>query len=195
MFARMASSVIVGLLALTGVAQAQIAPPVALKPGVYRLDPARTRVVFRVSQLGPMAIRGEFPGAAGTLTVHDQDPVLARLDVRLPVEQVTASSAAATATLKSPAMLDSAAFPTISFRSTRMVATGPATIDVEGDLTLHGVSRPVVLQGRRGPAVDGAPAYRFTTTIKRGEFGVRGYRGLVGDKVRLDIHAVLTPVG
>ncbi|MDB5457287.1 MAG: YceI family protein, partial [Caulobacter sp.] len=105
-------------------ARGPIASPAALKPGLYRLDPRRTRVSFKVSRIGPTSIRGVFQDASGALTVRDHDPTLIELNVSLPVARVKASSASATAALKSAAMLDSVTYPTIGFQSTRVVVTG-----------------------------------------------------------------------
>lgn len=95
--------------------------------------------------------------------------------------------------LRGAEWFDAARFPDVRFQSASVTPTGPDTARIAGNLTLHGVTRPVVLTARfvgagRNP-VDGSydAGFSATATIKRSEFGVTKYIPLVGDEVALTI--------
>jgi polyisoprenoid-binding protein YceI len=95
--------------------------------------------------------------------------------------------------LRSPNFFDVVKFPTMTFKSKRVEAEGAGKLKITGDLTIHGVTKEVVLQveGPNGPTTDpkgnmhmGASA---TTQINRRDFGVNGAPGGVGDDVQITI--------
>jgi polyisoprenoid-binding protein YceI len=185
-------------LALVGAAAAQgpaNPAPSQVRPGVYAIEPSHTRVLFSVSHMGFTTWYGNFTGASGSLTLDPSAPSASALTVTLPIASVTTTNATLDAELKSPAWLDAAAYPTAAFRSTHVTATGPRTADVAGELTLHGVTRPIVLKVKFNAAgvnpLNKAYTAGFdaTGTIKRSDFGVKTYVPLIGDDVDLIISA------
>lgn len=188
-----------GVLAALGLAAAANAQapanpdPAAVQPGAYAVEPEHTQVVFRVSHLGFTTYFGEFSGASGSLVLDPRDPAADRLEVTIPMASVHTTSAKLDEELRGGEWFDAARFPTATFRSTRVSPTGANSADVEGMLTLHGVTRPAVLHARfNGAGVNPldkgyTAGFEVSGHIKRSEFGVSKYVPLVGDDVELII--------
>jgi polyisoprenoid-binding protein YceI len=183
-------------LALAASAHAQTPAPVApasVQAGAYKVEPNHTRVLFAVSHLGFTTYYGEFVGASGALSLDPTDIGKSRLDVSVPVAGVSTPNDKLTGELKSADWFDAAKFPTISFKSTGIVATGADTADVTGDLTMHGVTKPVTLKAKFNAAgvnpLDKAYTAGFEVrgSVKRSDFGVTKYVPMVGDDVHLII--------
>jgi polyisoprenoid-binding protein YceI len=191
----------VGGLALAGATFAQDAAP-AVRSGTYALEPTHTEVLFGVSHFGFSTYYGQFPGASGTLTLDAANPAASHLDVSIPVAGVWTASAKLVDELKSADWLDAAAYPTITFHSTKVTPTGPTTADVTGDLTLHGVTHPVTLKASftRGAVFAMTQKYmvgfQVTGDVKRSEFGVSKYVAFgLADDVQLTISAPFERTG
>lgn len=188
------------LLALPVAAFAQGAPAISLdpstvQPGAYKLESSHARIVWQVSHLGLSEWFGDFAGPTGAATFDPKNPAADAVDIVVPVASVTTTNATLDGELKSAAWFDAAKFPTIAFKSTHVARTGPTTADVTGDLTFHGVTKPVTLKVKfRADGVNGMTK-RFTvgfdavTEIKRSDFGVAAYVPLVGDDVQITISA------
>jgi polyisoprenoid-binding protein YceI len=186
-------------LTLGACALAQAPPPNpdprAVKPGVYAVEPGHTRVLFSVSHMGFSTYYGEFTGASGSLTLDPAHLGAGALEVSVPVASVSTTNKTLDAELKSSAWLDAAADPTMTFRSTSITPTGPSTADVAGELTLHGVTHPLVLKAKFNAGgvnmLDRAYTIGFEVSgvIKRSDFGVKTYVPLIGDDVTLIISA------
>jgi polyisoprenoid-binding protein YceI len=185
------------VLALASGAQAQVAnpDPAAVQSGAYKIEPGHTRVLFSLSHLGFTTYYGEFPGASGQLNLDAAHPDRSRLDVTVPVAGVWTPSAKLNEELVSADWLGAAANPNIAFHSTAIRRTGPRTAEVVGDLTLHGVTKPVTLKATFNAAGVNPLSKAYTTgfevsgLIKRSDFGVSKYVPLVGDEVTLTISA------
>lgn len=190
------------LLAMPTVAQMPTTPPGApdparVKPGTYQVEPGHSQVLFGVDHLGFTNYFGMFSGVSGTLTIDPAKPASAVVDVTIQVATVKTSSAKLDEELVSPQFFDAAKFPTMRFRSTKV------TIDprdarqatVAGELTLHGVTRPVTVEARfhgaganmrsKGTAI----GFEGRARVKRSEFGVTYGVPIVGDEVTVIIAA------
>jgi polyisoprenoid-binding protein YceI len=176
---------------LAGVARAE-----APRSGAYTLEPSHAEVVFSLSHFGYSNYFGQFPGATGTLTLDGADPAKSEVDVTVPTATVMTASPKLNDELKSADWLDSAAFPTMKYHSTKIVMTGPTTADVYGDLTLHGVTKPLMLKAtfKRGGVFPMNQKYMVgfdaVGHLKRSDFGVSKYATMgLGDDVDLIISA------
>ena len=175
--------------------------PAAVKPGVYKVEPGHTRVLFSVSHLGFTTWYGDFTGASGQLSLDPAHPAASQLEVSVPTASLTTTNAKLDGELKGADWFDAARFPTITFKSRTVTPTGPASADVAGDLTLHGVTRPVTLHARFNGAgvnpLDKAYTAGFEVSgeIRRSDFGVTKYVPLVGDQVQLIISAAFEKAG
>lgn len=177
-------------------AQAQTTQtPAAVKAGAYKLDPDHSKVTWSVTHLGFSTYVGQFAGATGTLKIDPANLAATELLVTIDANQVGTLSAGLDKHLKSPDFLDTAKFPTATFKATRVARTGDRTADITGDLTLHGVTRPVVLHATFNQAgvnvVDKTYSLGFDAkaVIKRSEFGIAAYVPAVSDEVTLQVAA------
>ncbi len=187
------------MLAGAAHAQAPASPvnknPSAVEAGTFQVEPIHTRVLFKVSHLGFSYWYGDFAGASGTLTLDPKHPSAAQLDVSLPVASISSINPKLDDELKGADWLDTAQFPTATFTSRKVTPKGAGSADVLGDLTLHGVTKPVTLHvtfnGAGINPMDKAYTAGFEAhgTIQRSAFGVAKYVPLVGDDVELIISA------
>lgn len=163
--------------------------------GTYGIEPSHTRVLFSVNHFGFNNYYGEFPGASGTLSLDPRNPAASRIDVSVPVATVTTTNATLDGELKGADWFDAAKYPTIRFVSTKVTPTGANTAKIAGNLTLHGVTKPVVLDATlkgSGPNPLNKAytvGFQISGQIKRSDFGVSKYVPLVGDEVDLIISA------
>jgi polyisoprenoid-binding protein YceI len=173
--------------------------PVLAHAETWQIDPAHTNVEFSVRHMMISNVKGQFQKTAGTVDVNGKDPTSAKIDATIDATSINTRVDKRDAHLKSPAFLDVDKFPTITFKSTKVEADGPGKWKVTGDLTLHGVTKPVVLEveGTGAPINDpmgntraGASA---TAKIKRSDFGLTWNQPLetggvmVGDEVAISI--------
>jgi polyisoprenoid-binding protein YceI len=170
-----------------------IAGAAGAEPVTYRMDPNHTQVAVNWHHFGysnPVIL---FGNAEGTI-VYDADNVGASsVDVTIPLSGMDSGVDAFDEHLRSADFFDAAQYPTITFDSTRVEAAGEGKLKVTGDLTVHGITRPVVLDVDvnriEAHPMSGRPAAGFdaTTTIKRSDFGVGMYVPNVADEVELHI--------
>jgi polyisoprenoid-binding protein YceI len=172
----------------------------AITGGTYTVDSAHTLVGWRVDHMGFNDYFGIFGDATGTLTLDPKKPNAAKVDITIPVSKVTTANAGLTAHLlregKDGGKPDffGAAPADAKFVSTSVFANGMKA-KIAGNLTLNGVTKPVVLDaefagaGKAPPMMGGKENVGFhaKTTIKRSEFGIMMGIPVVSDAVALDI--------
>ncbi len=169
--------------------------PSAVHAGAYAIEPVHTRVLFAVSHMGFTTWYGDFTRASGSLTLDPKHPAAARLEIELPIASVSTTNARLDSELKGSDWFDAAHFPVARFVSTKVVPHGARRADVTGDLTLHGVTRPVTLHVTfNGAGVNPldkmyTAGFEARGVIHRSAFGVTKYVPLVGDNVDLIISA------
>ena len=176
-----------------------IALPVLGNADTWQIDPAHTNVEFTVRHMMISNVKGQFQKTAGTITANGNDPASAKIDATIDASSVYTRVERRDADLKSPNFLDVEKYPTITFKSTKVEADGPNKWKVTGDLTLHGVTRPVVLEVEGSGATINDPmgntraGASATTNIKRSDFGLTWNKALeaggvmVGDEVAISI--------
>lgn len=167
----------------------------AAKPESYALDPVHTRVAFQVSHAGFSNPVGSFSGTTGTLEFDDRDWSSAHLSVQIPIATLDLGDADWQEKILDRTFFDAEKFPEARFVSTRVEPTGENTAQVTGDLTLHGVTRPVTLAVtlnalKRHPlTLKKTAGFSATATLSRKEFGMTAWKSVVGDEVRLIVEA------
>jgi polyisoprenoid-binding protein YceI len=189
------------LLAVAGTAQAQPAPPppnsnpADVQPGTYSVEPAHTRLLFAVSHMGFTTWYGEFTHVSGTLTLNPKALSASTLDITIPANTISTSNSKLDGELNSPTWLDTTKYPTITFKSTKIIRTGHDTAKVTGNLTFHGVTKPETLDvtfnaaGVNFLSKQYTAGFNATGTIKRSDFGESTYVPIIGDDVSLIISA------
>ncbi|MEW5683498.1 MAG: YceI family protein [Pseudomonadota bacterium] len=183
-------------LMLSPAAQAQTTQkPAEAKAGAYTVNTDHSKVTWSLNHLGFSTYIGQFQGVTGTLKIDPAKLAATDLQVSIDMNQVGTLTPALDTHLKSADFLDTTKFPTATFKSTKVVRTGDRTADVTGDLTLHGVTKPVVIHATFNQAgvnfVDKQYSLGFDgkAVIKRSEFGIAGYVPAVGDEVTLQLAA------
>ncbi len=111
----------------------------------YTIDPAHSGVQFSVRHLMISTVRGTFSGVKGTVIHDPEDPSAAALDAEIDVNTVSTGDEKRDAHLKAPDFFDIAEFPVITYKSTQVTKGPGSSYTVVGDLTLHGVTKPVTL--------------------------------------------------
>ena len=170
---------------------------------IWTLDPAHTLVEFSAKHMMVTNVKGHFTGVTGTITGDQSDPTSAQIDVRIDPATISTGADQRDAHLRSADFFDVETYPAITFRSTDIEPSGDGEFRIAGDLTIHGVTRQVVLDAELngfgvtpyGQSIVGATA---TTKINRRDFGLNWNVALeaggvlVGDtiKISLEVEAI-----
>jgi polyisoprenoid-binding protein YceI len=172
----------------------------AITGGTYTVDPAHTLIGWRVDHMGFNDYFGLLGESTGTLTLDPKKPNAAKVDITIPVAKITTANSALTSHLLRPGK-DGAkpdffgeAPADAKFVSTSVVASGMKA-RISGNLTLNGVTKPVVLDAEfsgagKAPAMMGGKenvGFHAKTTIMRSQFGIGYGIPVVSDAVALDI--------
>jgi len=175
----------------------------------YKIDPAHSSANFVVRHMMITNVRGGFSGVEGTIEFDSQNPTDSRVEAVINTSKINTLDENRDAHLRSADFLDAEKFPTMTFKSKRIAAAGEGEWKVTGDLTLHGVTKEVVLNVE-GPTAEGKDPFgnvrigaSATTKIKRSEFGLSWNAALetggilVGDdlKIELEISAIRAGAG
>lgn len=159
----------------------------------YKIDPSHTVVLATWNHFGYSNPSANFGGASGTI-VHDADaPEQSTVEVTLPMSGIDSFVPKLDEHLKSPDFFDAEKYPVATFKSTSVRALGEGHLEVTGNLDLHGVSKPVVLDVRLNKAaphpMGKTPTIGFdaSATIQRTEFGIDKYVPMVSDEIALRI--------
>jgi polyisoprenoid-binding protein YceI len=166
-----------------------------VKAGSYKVEPNHTQVTFSVSHFGISPYAGTFSDASGSLQLDPAKPAATKLDVTIPIASVQTTSDVLTGELKSADWFDAAKFPTATFRSTKVAQIGADAVQVDGMLTLHGVTKPVSFQAKLFGAATNPMSKKASIgflgrmVIHRSEFGVTKYVPVVSDETVLVINA------
>ena len=165
----------------------------ALAADKYDIDPTHTQVQFTYNHMGFSNITGRFDEVGGEFLFDAADPAKSSVSITIPVSSISTGVDKLDEHLLKADFFDAAQFPTATFKSTGIVAAGAGKWAVAGDLTIHGVTRPVVLDvtlnGMGEHPMRKVPAVGFDASarIKRSDFGVGAYVPAVGDEVTLSI--------
>jgi len=162
-------------------------------PVRYDLDPNHTRIDFSWTHFGFSHPMGRFDRFDGDFRFDPADPTKSSVTVTIPIDSIDTGVAKLDAHLKTDEFFDVAKYPTATFKSTRVERSGEHGLKVTGDLTLHGVTKPVVLDvtvnkvGLHPMAGRDAAGFDASATIKRSDFGISNYVPNVSDEIRLSI--------
>jgi polyisoprenoid-binding protein YceI len=166
--------------------------------GTYMVETNHTQVIFSVLHLGFTQYYGNFSGVSGTLAYTPKHPADMSVSISVPVASIQTTSPVLTSELKAPDWLDAATYPTMVFRSTKVTQTGPNAADIDGTLTLHGVTKPLTLHATFiGDGMDFIThkqtiGFQLSGALKRSDFGVAKYVPVISDEVTLTIAAAFT---
>jgi polyisoprenoid-binding protein YceI len=182
------------LIAASGALAAPTDPALStVKAGTYKVESYHTQVGFSLSHFGFTNYTGLFSGATGSLRLDPTNPGASKLEVTIPVQSILTTVPKLTDELKGDKWFDAAKFPQATFTSTSVAVGANGEAVIEGTLTLHGVTKPIVLHAHLMGAgvnpIDKAYTVGFQAsgTLKRSDFGVSLYAPALGDEVQLSI--------
>jgi polyisoprenoid-binding protein YceI len=166
------------------------------EPGDWELDPVHTSVECVARHLMVSKVRGRFTNASGTIHIAD-DPAASSVEVEVDAASVESGDEKRDEHLRSPDFFDVERYPKVTFRSTRLEGESPGHFLLHGDLTVHGVTRPVTLEAEYhgwtpSPIGDRRAGFSATTEVDREDFGltwnvaVEAGGVLVGKKAKLE---------
>jgi len=169
------------------------APLACAQTSNWTADPAHSDVSFSIRHMGISTVRGHF-NVNAAIAYNDADITKSTVNATIDVSSVDTGESGRDTDIVGPAWFDAAHFKTATFTSTSIAKWG-GHLTINGNLTLHGVTKPVVLEaeGPTGPitGMDHKPHAGFTatTTINRTDFGIGSNfpAAMVGDDVKLEI--------
>ncbi len=162
-------------------------------PVTYKIDPGHTNVLASWSHFGFSNPSANFGEADGTLVYDAADVSKSHVQVTLPLTGLSALADQFYDHLTGDKWFDAAKYPSATFKSTKVEAAGEGKLKVTGDLTIKGVTKPVVLDVTLNKVgehpMKKVPAIGFdaTATVKRSDFGLGAYAPMVSDEVALKI--------
>ncbi len=159
----------------------------------YGIDPMHSGVNFKISHVGLAWIYGRFNSYSGSFTIDPDDPGKCTFELKINTESIDTNNKTRDTHLRSPDFFNVKQFSAITFESTGVKAIKDG-YEVTGNLTMHGVTKPVtfaLIGGKKAEFPKGTPRTGYSTDliIKRSEFGVgkEQFAGALGDEVHVAI--------
>lgn len=171
---------------------AAVVTPVFAAPATYGVEPNHTFPRFSYTHLGFTTQQSRFDKTTGTV-VYDKEGRAGSVDITIDTRSVSTGSALFNQHIQAEDFLDTAKYPNVTFKSTKVNFDGDKPVSIEGDLTMKGITKRVTLTVTRFLAAPhpiqkkdtiGADAY---TIVKRTDFNMGKYAPAVSDEVRIDI--------
>ncbi|CAM3960956.1 YceI family protein [Corallococcus exiguus] len=176
-----------------------VAAPSFAFASAWEIDSSHSSAQFAVKHMMVSNVRGTFSNVKGNVNLDDKDITKSTIEATLDATTINTNEPKRDEHLKSPDFFDTAKFPTITFKSTKVAKAGKDKLNVTGDLTMHGVTKPVTL-AVEGPTAETKDAWGnvrrgavATTKIKRSDFGLTWNKALeaggvaVGDEVTITL--------
>jgi polyisoprenoid-binding protein YceI len=186
-------------IAVTAGLAAVLSLPASAATSTWQVDPAHSEALFSIRHLTISTVRGGFSKIKGTISFDDKDPSKSVVDVAIDMSTVDTREPKRDDDLRSDKFFDVTKYPTMTFKSTKVEQVSAGKLKVTGDLTLHGVTKEVVLDvdGPSTPIKDPwgnqRAAASATTKINRQDFGVKWNKTIdnggmmLGDEVSITI--------
>ena len=171
-----------------------LASPAAAIPTTWKVDPAHTEVGFEVRHFFSK-VHGVFHDAQGTIVFDEQDPNGIKVDATARVASVDTGNHNRDAHLQTPDFFNAASDSLLSFRSTKVEKAGKGKYKISGDLTMRGVTKPVVFDaeflGSSAVSIEGKSwgskaGFSATTVVNRKDFGINWNKALDNGGMMVD---------
>ncbi|WP_111891420.1 YceI family protein [Acinetobacter sp. MB5] len=175
-------------LAVAVASSLTVAAPVA-----YKIDPTHTATVFSWSHFGFSTPSANFSAIQGVINVDNAKPANSSVNVTIPVSSVNTNVPALDKEFQEEGWFNAEKYPNITFVSTKVQTTDKKHFKITGNLTVKGITKPVVLdavlnkQGIHPMTKDEAVGFNATTSFNRSDFGLANYVPYVGDKITVNI--------
>ena len=166
----------------------------------WSVDPRHSTAGFSARHMGISNVKGSFSKISGQVMLDAKDVTRSSVDVSIDAASVDTGVAGRDEDLRGPGYFDVAKYPTITFKS-RSVEKNGDKLKVNGDLTIHGVTRPATLDVEgpgdsiTDPRGNAHRGFSASTRLNRHDFGVDGGKMMVGDMVQIsiDVEIVMAP--
>ncbi len=187
---------------MLGFAVLMLSSPLALA-SEWTIDASHSSAQFTVRHMMVTSVRGHFDKVSGVVALDDKDPTKSTVEVSIDPSTINTREAKRDGHLKSPDFFDVAKHPSITFKSTKIDKAGKGKFKVTGDLTMRGVSKPVVLMvegpspPQKSPFGHTVRGVSATGKLNRKDWGLTWNKALeaggvvVGDEVQIQIDAEL----
>ncbi|AIY37726.1 YceI family protein [Acinetobacter baumannii] len=162
-------------------------------PVDYKIDPTHTATVFSWNHFGFSTPSANFSDIQGVIKVDNAKPANSSVNVTIPLSSVNTNVPALDKEFQEEAWFNAAKYPNITFKSTKVETKDKKHFKITGDLTVKGITKPVVLdavlnkQGEHPMAKVAAIGFNATTSFNRSDFGLGNYVPNVGDKITVNI--------
>jgi polyisoprenoid-binding protein YceI len=158
----------------------------------FQIDPVHTSLIYRIRHMQSSYSYGRFNKPAGTFSYDPAAPEKTTFSLTVSPADIDSGDPQRDTHLKSPDFFNARQYPTITFKSTSVQKSADGRLEVAGNLTLHGVTRPLMVPlayvgttpggGATGPTRAG---FEGTVEFKRSDFGMNQMLEMVGDEVRM----------
>ena len=162
-------------------------------PVDYKIDPTHTATVFSWNHFGFSTPSANFSDIQGVIKVDNAKPANSSVNVTIPLSSVNTNVPALDKEFQEEAWFNAAKYPNITFKSTKVETKDKKHFKITGDLTVKGITKPVVLdavlnkQGEHPMAKVPAIGFNATTSFNRSDFGLGNYVPNVGDKITVNM--------
>jgi polyisoprenoid-binding protein YceI len=182
---------LIGISIQPALAQTSRPDNLNLNGGSYALNRDHSRIMFSISHFIVSSTQGQFTAFDGKLNFESQTPERGTVIIHVSAGSISTDNSARDAHLRTADFFDVAKFPQITFESTGLVKMSSSTGRLTGNLSLHGVTKPITLNVTLRAADMNAERLDFSVagTVKRSDYGMNNYMGVIGDEVTLDIEA------
>lgn len=165
----------------------------------WRVDPDHSAAHFAVPHMGIVEVRGFFSDIAGTAVFGAADNLLQSLELNIAADSIETGVKKRDNHLRSHDFFDAYTFPTLTFKSKKIIPAGPGKLQLIGDLTMHGVTREVTVKlagptpSLQDPWGNSRRGARLTAQLNRTDFGLtynamlEGGRPLIGETVEVSV--------
>jgi polyisoprenoid-binding protein YceI len=164
-------------------------------PFAYELNEAHTDVTFRINHAGFTMKHGSFANISGTLNLDADHLDASAVEVTVAINSISTNHAKRDHDLQAANWLDAVQYPAMHFVSNKVTFMGTNKLDVAGTLSLHGVTKPLILHAtvnRIGSSPFGGAqtaGFSATATLKRSEYGIKELIPMIGNEVTIEIDA------
>jgi polyisoprenoid-binding protein YceI len=160
--------------------------PAARAADNYQIDPVHSVIIFRIGHMNVGVFYGRFNNPTGTFAFDEQDPTKSNFQAQVKAADFDSGNEKRDQHVRGPDFLSAKEFPTVTFKSTSVKPAGSNRYEVAGELTMHGVTKPVKTTLEKIGSDGKRIGFEGTMDVKRSDFGIQGVQG-VSDEVRLII--------
>ncbi len=158
----------------------------------YEVDASHAAALFRINHFGISYTYGRFNKISGSFTFDPKDPEKSSISIEIKADSIDSNSAKRDTHLRGPDFFNVKQFPVITFKSTGIKKAGEKHFDVTGNFSLHGVTKSITVKvehvgAKAGPDKKFRRGFDTVFTIKRSDYGMKGFLPAIGDEVQITL--------